>query len=93
MQSPLRLTLVEFRIAIRQFLDLECLQFDKALWCRKCGGSIAYSKVRVAIQDSAFEGQCVSSNGWLWTLFVPYCPFVKPCQPSEVVFMFPGRHR
>lgn len=73
MQTPHRMTLPEFQDAMRGFLDLQCLQRDRSLWCFRCGAPIASSTVKVSIHDSLPEGECVS-NRWTLSFFVPYCP-------------------
>jgi hypothetical protein len=74
MQTPHRMTLAEFREAMKQFLSVCCLQRDRTLVCPECESRIAYRRTSVSIHDSSFGDRCVSSNWWTWSLCLPYCP-------------------
>jgi hypothetical protein len=74
MRTPQRMTLAEFREAIRQFLNVRCLQCDKTLVCTRCEAPIAYLQALLSIHDDAFADACVSLQDEEWHFAVPYCP-------------------
>jgi len=74
MQTPQRMTLAEFREAIRQFLSLHCSQCNRALICSKCEAPIAYLQALLLIHEDSFTEDCVSLQDQKWNFAVPYCP-------------------
>ena len=74
MQTPHRVTLAEFREAIRQFLSLRCVQCDRMLRCSDCQAPIEYYRALLFIHDEAFSGSCVALQDQQWHFAVPYCP-------------------
>ena len=74
MQTPQRMTLAEFRDAMKLFLSTQCLEREKRLLCADCEAPIEHCQTCVSIHDVAFGDKCVASKPRHWTLLVPYCP-------------------
>jgi hypothetical protein len=73
MLTPYRMTLAEFREAIRQFLNLRCVQCDRRLVCSECDAPIEYFGTLLSIHDLAVTDACVSLHDQAWHFAVPYC--------------------
>jgi hypothetical protein len=74
------MTLAEFREAIRQFLNLRCIQCDRKLVCSECDAPIEYFGTLLSIHDVEFTDACITLEHQAWHFAVPYCPRceVKP---------------
>jgi hypothetical protein len=82
MKTPRRMTLAEFREAIRQFLSLHRISCDRRLACSECDSPIEYLGTLLSIHDIEFTDACVTLDDQTSHFSVPYCPRCE-IKPNE----------
>ena len=74
MQTPQRMTLAEFREAMKLFLSARCLERNRVLFCADCESPISHCRTCLSIHDEAVGNRCVGSETRQWNVLLPYCP-------------------
>ena len=82
MKTPRRMTLAEFREAIRQFLSLHCISCDRRL---ACPNAIRRSSISARCYRFTTSNSQMRASRWMirrGIFSVPYCPRCE-IKPNE----------